>query len=67
MKTDRDYYLFSRWHQDIKKGKDSKKWKVPRQLLIILRLLIVVARLFITIIVIIIVGRSTREAYTKSD
>jgi hypothetical protein len=65
MKNDRDNYLLPRWRQDIKKGKDLKKWKLPRQLLIVLRLLIVVGCPF-NIIIVVVVGKSTRRAYAKS-
>jgi hypothetical protein len=64
MKNDRDNYLLPRWHQDTKKGKYSKKWKSPRQLLVVLHLLIIVGCLVI-IIVIVVVGRSTKGAYAK--
>jgi hypothetical protein len=64
MKNDRDNYLLPRWRQDTKKGKHSKKWKLPHQLPIVLHFLIVIGRLFITIIVA--NGRSMRGAYAKS-
>jgi hypothetical protein len=67
MKNDRENYLLPRWCQDTKKGKDSKKWKSPHQLLIVLHLLIIIGYLFIIInVVIVIVSRSMRGAYAKS-
>jgi hypothetical protein len=66
MKNDRDNYLLPRWRQDTKKGDDSKKWKVPRQLLIVLCLLVVVGRLFI-IIIIVTADRNMRGVYAKSS
>jgi hypothetical protein len=66
MKGDRDNYFLPRWHQDTKKGKDSKQWKVPRQLLIVLSLLVIIGYLFINIIDVVATGRSMRGAYAKS-
>jgi hypothetical protein len=66
MKNDRDNYLLPRWCQDTKKGKDSKKWKVLCQLLVVLRLLIDVGCHFTIAVVIIAAGSCTRGAMPKA-